>query len=238
MKNTLLIYVVVLGLLSCSKSEERGDEILSDTVWSQSYTEPGHNIAEDHYDEIVRPIMKQLLSRLESYGLPTEYEPDTVWNIREAGEYFLIFGGEACVLKSTHYRKGDYYVNTYERLVTFYPDQTYTENAKDIVDGTEYINEIILKGDSVVLTGIYPDGREKVFYRLALDGKNRIYERGGLVSTSDPIPYEKEFSETYHMSFTRNGRDVELTGDKHLTGVINADYDEMELSEIGTLYRE
>lgn len=231
------IFMVVLS--ACSDSEEKYDELLSYTTWTQDYVNSGTPIEpDDFYDhEDLIEYRRKILEKLESYQLPSEVIDDTVRSEKITNKYILSFGNETCKLKDCHFVNGEYIVNQYRFEVTYYPDQVFTESVTDVT-GVDCMNVIILEGDILTLKRILADGSEQLLGRLPLDAENRIYNKTGLVSTSQPYAYEEKTSEVYNMTFIREGNRIKLNGDKNLIGYINDDFDEIEFDEIGTLYRD
>ena len=238
MKYVVIALLGICLLFSCS-SEEKYDELLSYTTWTQDYVNSGTPLEpDDFYDhEDLIEYRRKILEKLDSYQLPSEVIDDTVRSEKITNKYILSFGNETCKLRDCHFINGEYIVNQYRFEVTYYPDQVLTESVTDIT-GADCTNVIILEGDILTLKRILADGSEQLLGRLPLDAENRIYNRTGLVSTSQPYVYEEKTSEVYNMTFIREGNRIKLNGDKNLIGYINDDFDEVEFDEIGTLYRD
>ena len=239
MKYAVIALLGICLLFSCS-SEEKYDELLSYTTWTQDYVISGTPLEpDDFYDhEDLIEYRRKILEKLESYQLPSEVIDDTVRNEKITNKYILSFENETCKLEDWHFINGEYVVNQYRFEVIYYPDQVFTESVTDIITGENCMNMIILEGDILTLKRILADGSEHLSGRLPLDAENRIYKRTGLVSTSQPYMYEEKTSEVYNMTFIREGNRIKLNGDKNLMGYINDDFDEIEFDEIGTLYRD
>lgn len=239
MKRIILIAGLLVLLSACSDNEEKYDELLSYTTWTQDYVIPVSPIdTDDFYDhEDLVEYRRKILEKLESYQLPSEVINDTVRNEIKTNKYILSFENETCKLEDWHFINGEYIVNQYRFEVIYYPDQVFKEKGTDIT-GADCTNVIIVEGDILTIKSILADGSEQLEARLPLDAENRIYKKAGLVSTSQPYVYEEKTSEVYNMTFIREGNRIKLNGDKNLIGYINDDFDEIEFDEIGTLYRD
>lgn len=230
-KKLFLLVAALFGVCSCSEdSENVYDEVLSNTEWIQIYFESKYIISVEN-DGTLESIKEWALSFLESQQMPSESESDTIWNITTKNKYVLTFFNENCELKDFHYKKGNYQIKTYEVLVTYYPDQVYNTDLE-----FDWSLEITLRKDSLIVDRTHPDGDE-VCLKFALDGENRMYKRGGVIS-SGYYPYEAETYETYNMTFVRNGNKVQLTGDMNITGTLNKSMDEIDFKDIGTVYKQ
>lgn len=233
MKKTknILLASIGLALLSCSNDDESVyDNVLSNTSWHQIYTDvPTSTIDEEQF---VPP--QDILGRLQSESR-TEQETDTInKSFAKTGEYLLSFGGdENCQLIDVHSIKGTFQLATYEVKISHYPNQTYREDV-----GNGYTTEIVVKDDSLTLRQFYGDyvvRQDTVF----LGKNNEVRTRVQTLDVSEVYDYDNnETSETYHMTYTRTGNKVELTGDKHLIGIISDDYSEIDFEEIGSFGRE
>lgn len=91
-----------------------------------------------------------------------------------------------------------------------------------------------------VLNGRYVHDRNVIVDKWSATFKENIfYVDIEEVGVSDYYDYEGEpETETYNMTFTRNGNKVQLTGDKNITGTLNDSMDEIDFDEIGTVYRQ
>lgn len=228
----LIILVLLVLLSSCSSDEAESlyDDVLSNTRWHQLYVTPASSITED----TVYPALREILDRLQC-ETRTEQETDTINKTSaESGKYLLSFGAdEKCQLEDIHHVEGSYQLATYEVKISHYPNQTYREDV-----GNGYTTEIVVKDDSLTLRQFYEDNivRADTIY---LGKNNEIKTKGRTLNVSEPLEYDfEEKSETYHMTYVRTGNKVELTGDKHLVGFINADYSKIDFEEIGSLGRE
>ena len=233
MKKTknILLASIGLALLSCSNDDESVyDNVLSNTSWHQIYTDvPTSTIDEEQF---VPP--QDILGRLQSESR-TEQETDTInKSFAKTGEYLLSFGGdENCQLIDVHSIKGTFQLATYEVKISHYPNQTYREDV-----GNGYTTEITVKDDSLTLRQFYGDNivRADTIY---LGENNEVRTKVRTLNVSEPLEYDfEDKSETYHMTYVRTGNKVELSGDKHLIGFINADYSKIDFDEIGSLGRE
>lgn len=219
-----------LALLSCSNDDESVyDSVLSNTSWHQIYTDvPTTSTVGEAF---VPP--QEILERLHS-EIRTCQETDTInKSIMNTGEYWLSFGtDENCQLKDIHRIKGTYQLATYEVKISYYPNQKYREDV-----GNGYTTEITVKDDSLTLCQFYGDNivRADTIY---LGKNNEVRTKGRTLDVSEPFDYEFEDKiETYHMTYTRNGNQIDFSGENHLTGVINDDITEIEIDGVGTLYK-
>lgn len=233
MKKTknILLATISLALLSCTSDDESiYDSVLSNTSWHQIYTDvPTTSTAGEAF---VPP--QEILERLHS-EIRTGQETDTInKSIMNMGEYWLSFDtDENCQLKDVHRIKGTYQLATYEVKISHYPNQTYREDV-----GNGYTTEIVVKDDSLTLRQFYGDNIVRAD-TLYLGENNEIRTKERTLNVSEPLEYDfEEKSETYHMTYVRTGNKVELSGDKHLIGFINADYSKIDFEEIGSLGRE
>lgn len=228
----LIILVLLVLLSSCSSDEAESlyDDVLSNTRWHQLYVTPASSITED----TVYPALREILDRLQC-ETRTEQETDTINKTSaESGKYLLSFGSDnKCQLEDVHRIKGTYQLATYEVKINHYPNQTYREDV-----GNGYTTEITVKDDSLTLRQFYGDNivRADTIY---LGENNEVRTKVRTLNVSEPLEYDfEEKSETYHMTYVRTGNKVELSGDKHLIGFINADYSKIDFDEIGSLGRE
>lgn len=124
-------------------------------------------------------------------------------------------------------------METYEEEVFHYPNQTYREDA-----GNGYTTEIVVCNDSITLRSLYGDElvrQDKMF----LGKNNEVRIKGKTLNVSETKVLDvKDEAEKSLMTYKRDGNRIELSGEKHLTGIINDDATEIELDEIGTLYRQ
>lgn len=228
----LIILVLLVLLSSCSSDEAESlyDDVLSTTRWHQFYVTPTSSITED----TVYPALREILDRLQC-ETRTEQETDTINKTSaESGKYLLSFGSDnKCQLEDIHHTEGTYQLATYEVKISHYPNQTYREDV-----GNGYTTEIVVKDDSLTLRQFYGDyvvRQDTVF----LGKNNEVRTRVQTLDVSEVYDYDNnETSETYHMTYTRTGNKVELTGDKHLIGIISDDYSEIDFEEIGSFGRE
>ena len=233
MKKTrnILLASIAFSLLSCSSDDESVyDSVLSNTRWQQDYVDvPTSIVVNEEYT-----LPTEILARLQS-ETRTEQETDTInKTTAQSGKYLLSFGtDEKCQLEDVCRVKGTYQLATYEVEVNYYPNQTYREDV-----GNGYTTEIVVKDDSLTLRQFYGDyvvRQDTVF----LGKNNEVRTRVQTLDVSEVYDYDNnETSETYHMTYTRTGNKVELTGDKHLIGIISDDYSEIDFEEIGSFGRE
>lgn len=233
MKKTknILLASIGLALLSCSNDDESVyDSVLSNTRWQQDYVDvPTSIVVNEEYT-----LPTEILARLQS-ETRTEQETDTInKTTAQSGKYLLSFGtDEKCQLEDVRRVKGTYQLATYEVEVNYYPNQTYREDV-----GNGYTTEIVVKDDSLTLRQFYGDyvvRQDTVF----LGKNNEVRTRVQTLGVSELYNYDNDqTSETYHMTYTRTGNKVELTGDKHLIGIISDDYSEIDFEEIGSFGRE
>ena len=228
----LLQTVICLLLLSCSSDEAESlyDNVLSNTRWHQFYVTPTSSITE----EIVSPAWQEILDHLQC-ETRTEQETDTInKTTAQSGKYLLSFGtDEKCQLEDVRRVKETYQLATYEVKISHYPNQTYREDV-----GNGYTTEIVVKDDSLTLRQFYGDYvvRQDIVF---LGKNNEVRTRVQTLGVSELYNYDNDqTSETYHMTYTRTGNKVELTGDKHLIGIISDDYSEIDFEEIGSFGRE
>lgn len=234
MKTARLIFpiAICLTLISCSSDETESvyDSVLSNTRWQQDYVDvPTSIVVNEEYT-----LPTEILARLQS-ETRTEQETDTInKTTAQSGKYLLSFGtDENCQLKDVHRIKGTYQLATYEVKISHYPNQTYREDV-----GNGYTTEITVEDDSLTLRQFYGDNivRADTIY---LGENNEVRTKVRTLNVSEPLEYDfEEKSETYHMTYVRTGNKVELSGDKHLIGFINADYSKIDFDEIGSLGRE
>ena len=222
---------LVVAMWSCSSSEDDTpvyDDILSHTRWTQIYTDNTNVIISERFG-----IPEYIRSMLEVVELPAVERTDTIWNLDVSGKYVLTFANDDCKLQDIHYSKGTYQLHTFIRRETYYPDQSHSWTDPS----GNRLFEVVMKNDTLTYSETYIG-----------EGMNEILSSGKAyvehtyddttLSRSASFPYSDEKSDTYRMTFTRNGRNIVLSGDKHLIGVINEDGDKIEFSEIGTLYLE
>ena len=92
--------------------------------------------------------------------------------------------------------------------------------------------------DSITLRNLYGDElvrQDKMF----LGKNNEVRIKGKALNVSETKVLDvKDEAEKSLMTYKRDGSRIELSGEKHLTGIINDDATEIELDEIGTLYRQ
>lgn len=228
----ILPIAICLTLISCSSDEAESvyDSVLSNTRWQQDYVDvPTSTDVDEEYT-----LPKEILAHLQS-ETRTEQETDTInKTTAQSGKYLLSFGtDEKCQLEDVHRIKGTYQLATYEVEVNYYPNQTYREDV-----GNGYTTEIVVKDDSLTLRQFYGDyvvRQDTVF----LGKNNEVRTRVQTLGASELYNYDNDqTSETYHMTYTRTGNKVELTGDKHLIGIISDDYSEIDFEEIGSFGRE
>lgn len=226
----ILLASIAFSLLSCSSDDESVyDSVLSNTRWQQDYVDVPTEIVNEEYT-----LPTEILARLQS-ETRTEQETDTInKTTAQSGKYQLSFGtDEKCQLEDIHHTEGTYQLATYEVEVNYYPNQTYREDV-----GNGYTTEIVVKDDSLTLRQFYGDyvvRQDTVF----LGKNNEVRTRVQTLSVSELYEYDNnETSETYHMTYIRAGNKVELTGDKHLIGIISDDYSEIDFEEIGSFGRE
>lgn len=232
MKKLILIALNLIILVSCSNNDSGNvyDSVLSNTRWQQDYVDvPTSTDVDEEYT-----LPKEILAHLQS-ETRTEQETDTInKTTAQSGKYLLSFGtDEKCQLEDVHRIKGTYQLATYEVEVNYYPNQTYREDV-----GNGYTTEIVVKDDSLTLRQFYGDyvvRQDTVF----LGKNNEVRTRVQTLGVSELYNYDNDqTSETYHMTYTRTGNKVELTGDKHLIGIISDDYSEIDFEEIGSFGRE
>lgn len=233
MKKTrnILLASIAFSLLSCSSDDESVyDSVLSNTRWQQDYVDvPTSIVVNEEYT-----LPTEILARLQS-ETRTEQETDTInKTTAQSGKYLLSFGtDEKCQLEDVRRVKGTYQLATYEVKISHYPNQTYREDV-----GNGYTTEIVVKDDSLTLRQFYGDYvvRQDIVF---LGKNNEVRTRVQTLGVSELYNYDNDqTSETYHMTYTRTGNKVELTGDKHLIGIISDDYSEIDFEEIGSFGRE
>ena len=233
MKKTrnILLASIAFSLLSCSSDDESVyDSVLSNTRWQQDYVDvPTSIVVNEEYT-----LPTEILARLQS-ETRTEQETDTINKTSaESGKYLLSFGSDnKCQLEDIHHTEGTYQLATYEVKISHYPNQTYREDV-----GNGYTTEIVVKDDSLTLRQFYGDYvvRQDIVF---LGKNNEVRTRVQTLDVSEVYDYDNnETSETYHMTYTRTGNKVELTGDKHLIGIISDDYSEIDFEELGSFGRE
>lgn len=228
----LIILVLLVLLSSCSSDEAESlyDDVLSNTRWHQFYVTPTSSITED----TVYPALREILDRLQC-ETRTEQETDTINKTSaESGKYLLSFGSDnKCQLEDIHHTEETYQLATYEVKISHYPNQIYREDV-----GNGYTTEITVKDDSLTLRQFYGDNivRADTIY---LGENNEVRTKIRTLNVSEPLEYDiEDKSETYRMTYVRTGNRVELTGDKHLIGIISDDYSEIDFEEIGSFGRE
>ena len=228
----LMFVLVTLCFCSCSHSDDEievYDYVLSHTKWTQVYSKPNDSVVEeDFWAEGIPEGIKQMLEVVE---LPATEVVDTVWNLDVQGKYVLTFANDDCTLENRCSTTGSYKIHTFIRIESYYPNQSHsmvdeqTNRQYDVVvqnDTLKFVVTYIGEGMNIVLFE-----REKFLPHMYDDATLQM-------STS--YPYSVEKKEIHHMTFTRNGRHVILSGHKEYVGVLNDERDEMELSELGTLY--
>lgn len=234
MKNIQQIFICFfvstsLMFVSCSDNNVNVyDEILSNTTWQQSYINPTQGVVDEPFE-----IPEYILSRLKSTKRVEEAQ-DTIFHIEQTNEYILTFrSDETCELNDIHHFGGTYQIETYEEEITYYPNQTYREEV-----GGGYTTEIIVQNENLTLRSL--KGDELVRQNTMFLGKNNeIRRKDCTINVSEAFDYDVEDkSETYHMTYTRNGNRLELAGDKNLSGVISEDFSEIKFEEIGTFWRK
>lgn len=228
MKKIFISTIVFALLLSaCSVNEEKYDELLSYTEWGAFYIKPGDDISSQSF------YYGEFLEKLESKIIKKEIVKDTVWDYKKGteGTYMLKFNNRSCILKNDYTIKATYKINKYEITTIYYPDQEVIEHnsVTDIY--------ITVRKDSLFISMVDNRNGYTRTDKAALDGDNIVYKYKNLATTAS-YPYEIDESKTYDMTFERDGRNIVFDGDKHLVGVINKELDEIELTEIGTLYKQ
>lgn len=234
MKKELVFFMSALSVMcSCSESsEELYDEVLSNTVWAQDYVTPPY-IKDEGSD--LREYWKLYLSVLKSEALSAAIKYDTLWRYYDKGSYSLNFMNERCEMKETYQRNGEYRIKTLKVSPVFYPDQEFRDTSMN--GGFSVALEIKVKKDSVFVKES-SEANDRIF-SFKLDEENVFYMDIEETGISDYYDYEDEPKiETCNMTFTRNGNNIMFSGDKEYTGVLNEAMDEMEISGIGTLYRQ
>lgn len=226
----ILLLTASVSLASCSSDDsEVYDELLSNTTWHLLYVTPNSEVSEDNFF-----ISDDILDRLQS-EMRIEQNTDTInRNIAQTNEYVLSFGHDnSCQLSDVRTIHGTYQLETYEEEVIYYPNQTYREDV-----GNGYTTEIIVFNDSITLRNLYGDElvrQDKMF----LGKNNEVRIKGKTLNVSETKVLDvKDEAEKSLMTYKRDGSRIELSGVKHLTGIINDDATEIELDEIGTLYRQ
>lgn len=232
-KLLFLLFAALVGFCSCSEdSDGVYDEVLSNTVWTQTYVTPLYTISEGLDN---REYWKQYLSVLKSENLPAETKYDTLWNYYDKGNYLLSFKNDRCEMKDTYQRNGEYRVKTLKVSPAFYPDQEFKDTSINV--GISVSLEVIVKKDSVFVTESSEDSDRTFSFKL--DEENIFYVDIEEVGVSDYYDYEGEpKTDTYNMTFTRNGNKVQFAGDKNISGTLNDSMDEIDFDEIGTVYRK
>ncbi len=232
MKNIIWYSLLTTSLCiqSCSSSdfsEPVYDDKLSNTKWVQEYIIPKQGTIDDSFYSLPEEIKK----RLEDELLSTETVDDTVMDITHTkGRYSLSFGNnDECVFEKEEVPIGTYKIRTLERMEYHYPDQyhSYTDETGN------YLIEITVKADTLFVKRIHiGDGVSD-----EIKGYIGHYYIHHELSISEPYPCVTK-SETMRLSFLRNGYNIVLNGDITLTGVMNEECNEIDFSEIGTLYLE
>lgn len=226
----ILLLTACAFLVACSSDDrEVFDELLSGTTWYQNYVTPDDVIISEEFS-----IPDYILDRLQSEMLAPEQSTDTInSNITRENEYLLMFGYDnTCQLNDIHTMSGTCRLETYEVTRTYYPNQTCREDFGDGITG-----EIVVCNDSITIRTLYGDEiirQDKMFL-----GKNNIVrKRGETLDVSVKVFDTAEEVETITMTYKRDGSLIELSGEKNLNGIISNDVAEIELDEIGTLYRQ
>lgn len=237
MKKLALLFFVGMLVLSCSEeSEDLYDNELSNTIWTCSYIEPVGNLSEGHD---FRDYYEPYLSLLESEDLPETMVYDTIYRTSNYFDYILKFNNQDCNLELNQQEKGQYRVKSYKVHPVYYPNQVFTDT-RHFEDYSISIR-VEVRDDTIFVDSSYygevsPDSIGPGFH---LDGANIFYktiEEQGVSPYSD---YEGEIvTSACNMKFTRVGNNVSFNGDKNMTGLINETFDEMEIEEIGTFYKQ
>lgn len=225
-----IISFILLFLVSCSSSEDGMtvyDDVLSHTRWTQSYINNTGGTTSESFG-----IPAEIKNILDVEELPAVERTDTVWNIDSSkGKYVLTFANEDCELEDIHYFDGTYKIHTFIRKETYYPDQSHSWTD----ESGNRLYEVTISNDTLTFKETYiGEGMNEVF------GEGKMYVEHTYDDTtlnlSTSFPYSKEKSEKYHMTFTRSERNIVLSGDKQLIGVLSEDGNSIEFSEVGKLY--
>ena len=239
MKNYLsFLLAALVGFCSCSEdSEGVYDEVLSNTVWTQTYIEPGYSFTypsiSDLQLEAYINMVKSYFSYLQFEEMPMRHVRDTFPpSTQEYGNYLLSFTNSTCRLTHTMFEDKTYGVRTYEVLPVYYPDQTFIgtdENSIPI--------EVVIRKDSAFVKDWSSSDVRNISIPLPED--NIFYMKMKIIEETEYSVVDTEGIETiYDMDFVRNGNKVQLTGDKNITGTLNDSMDEIDFDEIGTVYRQ
>lgn len=223
----IVLLTILLCIQSCSSSldDEEGyvDDILSNTTWVQSYVEPMGSTTTDTFS-----LPTEITSRLDSALLSSNIITDTVRNGTSSGEYILSFGKSKCKLENVITTKGSYYLHTFKRETSHYPNQIHSWEYED----SEPKYEIEVKSDTLFFRTIYAGygtTEQKQYIGQFYDDST--------ISHSEPVPYLKETKTTNNMNYLRKNREISFYGDKNMRGIINETYNKMEIYSIGTMYK-
>ena len=230
MKQSLFYFFAVLVISSCSNSEDEltvYDDVLSNTQWTQNYVKSQTGVIDEKFE-----IPEYIRNRLDVVELPSVERTDTIWDVDNSeGKYILTFGNNDCKLDDVHYSKGSYRIHKFVRKETYYPDQTHSWTA----DSSKRMYEIVIRNDTLYFKETYIGEDKNELLRNEWMYANHQFDDTTL-SLSSSFPYTNEDIVSYHMTFTRKGRNIELSGDRHFVGVMNEDMDRINFSELGTLY--
>ncbi|MBO5540106.1 MAG: hypothetical protein J5980_04085 [Muribaculaceae bacterium] len=232
MKKLLCLLYVALIISSCSTSEDDltvYDDVLSNTRWTQNYVKSQTGVINEKIE-----IPEYIRNRLDVVELPSVERIDTIWDVDNSeGKYILTFGNNDCKLDDVHYSKGSYRIHKFVRKETYYPDQTHSWTD----DSSKRMYEIVIRNDTLYFKETYIGEDKNELLRNEWMYANHQFDDTTL-SLSASFPYANEKIITYNMTFTRNGRNIELSGDKHFVGILNEDRDRIQFNELGTLYLE
>lgn len=233
MKQSLFYFFAVLVISSCSNSEDGltvYDDVLSHTRWTQNYIKSPTGVIDESY----WGIPDYIKSRIDAVELPAVEKTDTIWDVDDnEGKYVLTFENNDCKLDDIHYLKGSYRIHKFIRKETYYPDQTHSWTD----DSGKRLFEVIVSNDTLYFKETYIGESKNELLRNEWMCVHHKFDDTTL-SLSSSFPYTNEDIVSYHMTFTRKGRNIELSGDRHFVGVMNEDKDRIYFSELGTLYLE
>lgn len=238
---SILLSLIAITTVSCSSDDAQPiyDDVLSNTIWMQTNTDDDGDAPESSTSADVSDIYFNFITNYLDYTvLSTEERNDTTWNQKELVHYYILeFKNKTCELKDMNLSKGTYSLQHNLVEKRFYPNQTVSRYYNPNV-----VIELTLNNDTAILKYPYTyiDDNNLVGHQIGekkypfsnMQEKVKMY-----YGTSSDYPYAKEDTKQYNTTFTRNGLNVELNGDIHLVGVLNAEGDEIEFNDIGKLQR-
>lgn len=232
MKQAIYLCLAVLVISSCSNSEDDVavyDDVLSHTKWMQDYITNKSVVISESFG-----IPEYIKNKLNEVTLPAVERTDTIWDIDSSkGKYILTFGNNDCKLEDVHYSDGNYRIHKFIRKETYYPDQSHSWTD----DSGKLLYEAIISKDTLYfkVTDI-GEGKDELLSDTKMYASHTYDDTTLSLSAAFPYSNEKIFS--YHMTFTRNARNIVLSGDRHIVGVMNEERNKIEFSELGTLSLE